>query len=73
VLISAAPRERIIVDQIKRQMKRAPVDLSRAGSSLGRAQGNRRVRDDHHTLGPLMNPPNDNRRRRHNSPAIRPV
>jgi heptosyltransferase-2 len=35
VLISAAPRERSIVDAITRQMKHAPVDLSRAGMDLG--------------------------------------
>lgn len=35
VLISAAPKERPIVDQIKRQMKRVPVDLSNKGVDLG--------------------------------------
>jgi heptosyltransferase-2 len=35
VLISAAPRERGIVDAIVRQMKHVPVDLSRAGTTLG--------------------------------------
>src|SRR5687767_2131434 len=35
VLISAAPKERAIVDSITRQMTHAPVDLSRAGSTLG--------------------------------------
>ena len=35
VLISAAPKERTIVDAIQRQMKHAAVDLSRAGMTLG--------------------------------------
>ncbi len=35
VLLSAAPRERAIVDSILRHMKHAPVDLSRAGTTLG--------------------------------------
>ncbi|QOV87316.1 lipopolysaccharide heptosyltransferase II [Humisphaera borealis] len=35
VLISAAPKERPIVEQIKRHMKRAPVDLSNKGTDLG--------------------------------------
>jgi heptosyltransferase-2 len=35
VMISAAPRERAIVDSILRQMKHAPIDLSRAGTTLG--------------------------------------
>ena len=35
VMISTAPRERGIVDAITRQMKHAPVDLSRAGMTLG--------------------------------------
>ncbi|HTL27666.1 MAG TPA: glycosyltransferase family 9 protein, partial [Tepidisphaeraceae bacterium] len=35
VLISASPKERPIVDAINRQMKRAAVDLSRAGMDLG--------------------------------------
>jgi heptosyltransferase-2 len=35
VLISAAPRERAIVDQINRHMRHAAVDLSRAGLTLG--------------------------------------
>ncbi|HEX8913767.1 MAG TPA: lipopolysaccharide heptosyltransferase II [Humisphaera sp.] len=35
VLISAAPKERPIVEQIKRHMKRVPVDLSNKGIGLG--------------------------------------
>jgi heptosyltransferase-2 len=35
VLISASPKERVIVDAISRQMKHAPIDLQRAGQSLG--------------------------------------
>jgi heptosyltransferase-2 len=35
VLISASPKERKIVDAISRQMKHAPIDLQRAGQSLG--------------------------------------
>ena len=35
VMISAAPRERAIVDSITRHMKHAPVDLQKAGTSLG--------------------------------------
>jgi len=35
VLISAAPKERTIVDAIQRQMKLPAVDLSRAGMTLG--------------------------------------
>jgi heptosyltransferase-2 len=35
VLISAAPKERPIVEQVKRLMKRAPVDLSNKGMDLG--------------------------------------
>jgi heptosyltransferase-2 len=35
VLISSAPRERRIVDDIARQMTHAPIDLARAGLSLG--------------------------------------
>jgi heptosyltransferase-2 len=35
VLISGAPREKQIVESIKRHMRRAPVDLPRAGLSLG--------------------------------------
>jgi heptosyltransferase-2 len=35
VLISAAPKERPIVEQVKRLMKRAPVDLSNKGTDLG--------------------------------------
>src|SRR5690606_22631677 len=35
VLISAAPRERRIVEAIQRQMKHAAVDLSRHGMTLG--------------------------------------
>lgn len=35
VLISGAPRERAIIDAVTRHMKHAPVDLSRAGMSLG--------------------------------------
>ncbi len=35
VLISAAPKERAIVEQINRYMKHAAVDLSRAGLTLG--------------------------------------
>jgi heptosyltransferase-2 len=35
VLISAAPKERPIVEQVKRFMKRAPVDLSNKGVDLG--------------------------------------
>lgn len=35
VLISAAPKERPIVEQIKRHMKRVPVDLSNKGTDLG--------------------------------------
>jgi heptosyltransferase-2 len=35
VMISAAPKERQIVEQIKRLMRRAPVDLSNKGMSLG--------------------------------------
>jgi heptosyltransferase II len=35
VLISAAPRERTIVDAVQRQMKHSAIDLSRLGGSLG--------------------------------------
>lgn len=35
VLISAAPKERPIVDEVIRYMRHAPVDLSRAGCTLG--------------------------------------
>lgn len=35
VLISSAPKERVIVESIKRQMRRAPVDLAKAGLTLG--------------------------------------
>jgi len=35
VMISAAPKERPIVDAIARQMKHAAIDLSRAGMTLG--------------------------------------
>jgi heptosyltransferase-2 len=35
VLISAAPKEKAIVDTIKRHMKHAPVDLSSKGMTLG--------------------------------------
>jgi len=35
VLISAAPKERPIVEQIKRHMTRVPVDLSNKGTDLG--------------------------------------
>ena len=35
VLISSAPRERVIVDAINRHMKHAAVDLARAGCTLG--------------------------------------
>jgi heptosyltransferase-2 len=35
VLLSAAPKERAIVETIKRQMRHAPVDLSTAGMTLG--------------------------------------
>jgi heptosyltransferase-2 len=35
VLISAAPRERAIVDAINRHMKHAAIDLSRSGMTLG--------------------------------------
>jgi heptosyltransferase II len=35
VLISAAPKERRIVDAILRQMRHAPIDLSSLGSTLG--------------------------------------
>ena len=35
VLISAAPKERPIVDTIKRYMRRTPVDLSLHGTTLG--------------------------------------
>jgi heptosyltransferase II len=35
VLLSSAPREKQIVESIKRQMRRAPVDLAKAGLSLG--------------------------------------
>jgi heptosyltransferase-2 len=35
VMISAAPKERPIVDAVLRYMRHAPVDLSRAGCSLG--------------------------------------
>lgn len=35
VLLSAAPKERPIVDAIKRQMRHAPVDLSNQGTTLG--------------------------------------
>ncbi|HEX4124221.1 MAG TPA: lipopolysaccharide heptosyltransferase II [Tepidisphaeraceae bacterium] len=35
VMISAAPRERAIVDAIKRYMRRAPIDLSAQGLTLG--------------------------------------
>jgi heptosyltransferase-2 len=35
VLISASPKERPIVDAISRHMKHAPIDLQRAGQSLG--------------------------------------
>jgi heptosyltransferase-2 len=35
VLLSAAPRERTIVDSIKRYMRHAPVDLLQTGLSLG--------------------------------------
>jgi heptosyltransferase II len=35
VLLSAAPKERTIVETIKRQMRHAPVDLSTAGMTLG--------------------------------------
>ena len=35
VMISAAPRERAIVEQINRHMRHAAVDLSRAGLTLG--------------------------------------
>ncbi|MDB5297416.1 MAG: Lipopolysaccharide heptosyltransferase, partial [Phycisphaerales bacterium] len=35
VLISGAPKERAIVEQVKRHMKRAPVDLSNKGVDLG--------------------------------------
>jgi heptosyltransferase-2 len=35
VLLSAAPKERTIVDAISRQMSHAAVDLARAGSTLG--------------------------------------
>jgi heptosyltransferase-2 len=35
VMISAAPKERPIVDAIMRQMKHAAIDLSRAGMTLG--------------------------------------
>ena len=35
VLISAAPKERRIVEAIQRQMRHAPVDLSSQGSTLG--------------------------------------
>jgi len=35
VLVSAAPREREIVDQINRHMRHAAVDLARAGLTLG--------------------------------------
>jgi heptosyltransferase-2 len=35
VLISASPKERAIVDAISRHMKHAPIDLQRAGQSLG--------------------------------------
>ena len=35
VLLSAAPKERAIVEAIKRQMRHAPVDLSSAGTTLG--------------------------------------
>lgn len=35
VLLSAAPKERPIVEAIKRQMRHAPVDLSNKGTTLG--------------------------------------
>ena len=35
VLLSAAPKERAIVEAIKRQMRHAPVDLSNKGMTLG--------------------------------------
>jgi len=35
VLLSAAPKERAIVETIKRQMRHAPVDLSNKGMTLG--------------------------------------
>jgi len=35
VLISAAPKERPIVDSIKRYMRRTPIDLSQHGTTLG--------------------------------------
>jgi heptosyltransferase-2 len=35
VLLSSAPRERAIVDSIRRQMKHAAIDLSMAGMTLG--------------------------------------
>jgi heptosyltransferase-2 len=35
VLLSAAPKERPIVESIKRQMRHAPVDLSNKGTTLG--------------------------------------
>jgi len=35
VLISASPKERKIVDAISRHMKHAPIDLQRAGQTLG--------------------------------------
>ncbi len=35
ILISSAPRERQIVDEITRKMKHAPVDLAKAGLTLG--------------------------------------
>jgi heptosyltransferase II len=35
VLISASPKERKIVDSISRHMKHAPIDLQRAGQTLG--------------------------------------
>jgi heptosyltransferase-2 len=35
ILLSAAPKERTIVESIKRQMRHAPVDLSTAGMTLG--------------------------------------
>jgi len=35
VLLSAAPKERAIVETIKRQMRHAPVDLSNRGMTLG--------------------------------------
>ena len=35
VLLSAAPKERVIVESIRRQMKHAPVDLSNSGMTLG--------------------------------------